>query len=423
MDTIFNNLESNVQCYGRSFPTTFNTAKNAKLIDSDGKEYIDFLAGAGTLNYGHNHDELQKSLIQYIEQNGICHGLDMYTEAKASFLNAFNDYILKPRQLDYKIQFTGPTGANAVEAALKLARLVTKRENIIAFTNGFHGVTLGALAATGNQHHRKGAGIALSGVTRIPFDGYHPGLDSAELLHKMLTDNSSGVDLPAAILLETLQGEGGLNVASNQWLRKIESICRELDILLIVDDIQAGCGRIGTFFSFEESGIKPDIVTLSKSLSGYGLPMAITLFKPEHDIWQPGEHNGTFRGNNLAFVTATKTIETFWRNDDFAKAIKEKSEYLANNLRSIARKHGKHSIKLKGRGMMIGLEFPNGEITSRITEIAFSKGVIIESSGPNGEVLKCLAPLTIPMDELSSGLSIIEESIEIALQELVGLTG
>lgn len=271
---IFKKQESNVRSYSNSFPVTFSKSKGCWLETKQGDRYIDFLAGAGSLNYGHNNPILKQALLDYIEMDGITHGLDMHSEAKAEFLEALTRLILEPRDLNYKVQFTGPTGTNAVEAAIKLAKKVKGRSSIVAFTNGFHGCTAGALAATGNQHHRQGAGSNLNNVTRLPFEGY-AGIDGLKLFETMLADNSAGMDKPAAVLLETVQGEGGLNVASNEWLQRLSKICKAHDILVIVDDIQAGCGRTGTFFSFEPSGIKPDIVTLSKSISGYGLPMAV----------------------------------------------------------------------------------------------------------------------------------------------------
>ena len=247
----FQRLESEVRGYSRSFPTIFTQAKGARLWDEQGREYIDFLSGAGTLNYGHNNPVLKKALIAYMEQDGLVHGLDMASKAKEEFLRTFDELILQPRGLQYKIQFPGPTGTNAVEAALKLARKVTKRTNVVSFTNGFHGVTLGAVAATANAHFRNAAGISLSHTTFMPYDGYMGDeTDTLEYFRRVLKDKSSGVDLPAAVIVETVQGEGGVNVASPEWLRKLQGLCREYGIALIVDDIQAGCGRTGTFLSF-----------------------------------------------------------------------------------------------------------------------------------------------------------------------------
>jgi len=323
--SIFDKLESEVRGYCRDYPIVFARATGSTLIDESGEEYLDFLGGAGTLNYGHNNPEIKRAVIDYLEDDGVLHGLDMHTRGKERFMEVFNTYILEPRGLEYKMQFTGPTGTNAVEAAMKLARKITGRTEIVSFTNGFHGMTLGAVAATGNSHHRGGAGVPLSGTTFMPYAGYFGSeADTIAYIEQLLEDPSSGVELPAAMLIETVQGEGGVNVASAEWMQRLQKVCRNNGILLIVDDIQVGCGRTGTFFSWEEMDIDPDIVVLSKSLGGIGLPMALVLMKPEHDQWAPGEHNGTFRGNNLAFVAATKAIELYWRDEEFSHEIKEK---------------------------------------------------------------------------------------------------
>lgn len=410
---IFDEIESEVQSYARSFPCVFNRAKGEFLYDTDGNEYLDFLAGAGTLNYGHNNPIFKEKLLKYIEEDGITHGLDMHTKAKGEFLESFNEYILKPRDLNYVMQFTGPTGTNAVEAALKLARNVTGRENIISFTNGFHGVSLGALATTGNSHHRGAAGVSLSGSSRIPYDGYlGEDIDTTAYLDKVLFDSSSGIDKPAAVIVETVQGEGGINVASFEWLRNLEKVCRRHDVLLIVDDIQAGCGRTGTYFSFEDAGIKPDIVTLSKSLGGYGLPFAVVLIRPDLDQWKPGEHNGTFRGNNVAFVTAKAAIDTYWKDDKLSKEVKQKGDYIGKRLDSIAEKYGEGNFTTRGRGMFRGINCVNGDIAAKITQSAFKKGLIIETSGAEDHVVKFLCPLIISQENLEKGVDIVELAVK-----------
>jgi diaminobutyrate-2-oxoglutarate transaminase len=300
-----------------------------------------------------------------------------------------------------------------VEAALKLARNVTGREHVIAFTNGFHGVSLGALAATGNSHHRGAAGVSLSGTFRMPYDGYLGGdVDTTAYLEKVLCDSSSGVDLPAAVIVETVQGEGGINVASFEWLRSLEAICRKHDILLIIDDIQAGCGRTGTYFSFEEAGIKPDIITLSKSLGGYGTPFAMVLIKPELDQWKPGEHNGTFRGNNFAFVTAKAAIDHYWSDDSFSKEIKRKGKYVLERLDMIAEKYGEGNFTCRGRGMFLGMNCVNGNIAGKITHACFQKGLIIETSGADDQVVKFLCPLVTSDENLKKGIDIVEQAVK-----------
>ena len=416
---IFDEIESEVQSYARSFPRIFNKAQGEHLYDLEGNQYLDFLAGAGTLNYGHNNPVLKKKLLEYIESDGISHGLDLHTKAKGEFLNTFNEKILKPRNMDYMVQFTGPTGANAVEAAMKLARTIKKRETIISFTNGYHGVTLGALASTGNEHHRGAAGTVLTGVNTVPYDGYlGEGMDTTSYLDKILSDSSSGVDHPAAIIVETVQGEGGITAASFAWLRNLQKVCKKHDLLLIVDDIQAGCGRTGFYFSFEDIGIEPDIITLSKSLSGYGLPFAVVLFKPEHDIWKPGEHNGTFRGNNLAFVTAKATIDHYWSDNLFSKEVKRKGAYIYERVQKIINTYGEGNFSSRGRGMFQGINCVDGDLANKITKLAFKKGLMIETSGADDHVIKFLCPLTITDQNLKKGIDILEESIEMVCEKV-----
>ncbi len=414
---VFENYESEVRGYIRSFPTIFETSKGAILTDEQGVEYIDFFAGAGTLNYGHNNEHISQAMIEYLQKDGIVHGLDMATTAKKEFIHTFQNTVLKPRNLDYKMQFTGPTGTNAVETALKLARLVKGRSNVIAFTNGYHGLSQGSLAVTANNEYRDESFISRCNATFMPFDGYFGDFNTLEYLRKFLSDTSSGVDTPAAIILETVQGEGGINVAGKQWLQELESICREYDILLIIDDIQVGNGRTGEFFSFEFAGINPDMVTLSKSIGG-GLPMAMLLFKPDLDQWKPGEHTGTFRGNNLAFVAAKTAIEQYWSNDDLTNAIFYKEKILSERLEAIAAKYPEHDIDVRGRGLVYGFEIRSdisaaGEVSAK----AFENHLVIETAGSEGQVVKFLPPLTIDEDTLREGLDRFEKAVEAVFNE------
>ncbi len=409
--SIFARRESAVRSYCRAFPVLFTQARGVTLTAADGREYIDFLAGCSSLNYGHNHPELKQALVDYIAADGIAHGLDMHTEAKAHFLAAFESRILAPRGLDYRVMFPGPTGANAVEAAIKIARKVTGRSLVISFTGGFHGMSLGALSLTGNSAKRGGAGVDLGNVAHEAYDGYFGrDVDTAAQLERRLADTSSGLDKPAAIIVETVQGEGGLNVASDAWLRRIEAIARRHGALFIIDDIQAGCGRTGSFFSFERAGVNPDVVTLAKSLSGMGLPFAVTLIRPRYDQFAPGEHNGTFRGNNHAFVTATRALELFWSDDSFQREVERKSEILRRRLAEIVASAG-IALRLKGRGMMRGIEMADGESAARVCARSFEDGLVIETSGADDEVVKVLCPLTIDEAQLNAGLDILAASV------------
>lgn len=409
----FERLESEVRSYCRAFPRVFTSAAGSHLFDEDGRVYVDFLAGAGVLNYGHNNERLKRALIRYLEQDGITHGLDMATAAKREFLETFEDVILRPRALEYKVQFPGPGGANAVEAALKLARKVTGRRRVVAFSNGFHGMTLGALAVSGNLRARAAAGVELHDATIMPFDGYlGRDIDSLDVLERSLADDHGGLDKPAAFIVETVQGEGGVNVAGRAWLRRLARLAREHGALLIVDDIQAGCGRCGTFFSFESAGIAPDIVCLSKALSGFGLPLAVTLLRPDIDAWGPGEHNGTFRGHNLAFVTGTAALD-YWRTPEFARQVQIKGELVADRLQEIVRAHP--GAQARGRGLLHGLELPEPGLAAAVARRAFDAGLVVETCGPGDRVLKVMPPLTISVEELAFGLDAIEAATAPAL--------
>lgn len=414
LPSVFATVESEVRSYCRSWPAVLVSGKDSWVTDVDGRRYLDFFAGAGALNYGHNNEHLKGALLEYLSNDGIVHSLDIATTAKQNFLETFQRIILKPRDLDYKVQFPGPTGTNSVEAALKLARKVTGRESIISFTNAFHGMTLGSLSVTGNSMKRAGAGIPLVHATPMPYDNYFGGVtEDFHWFERVLDDSGSGLNRPAAVIVETVQGEGGLNVARLEWLQVLADLCRKREILLIVDDVQMGCGRTGEFFSFEAAGIVPDIVTLSKSISGYGLPMALTLFRPELDVWGPGEHNGTFRGHNPAFVTATKALETFWSTNDFAAETAEKGELLRAGLEKIALSH--EGLSARGRGMAQGLRFDDADLAGDVCRAAFERGILMETSGPSDEVVKLLPPLTTSPGELQSGLEVLAESVAAAV--------
>lgn len=409
-------LESNVRSYSRSFPAIFSRARGSIMLTDDGRKMIDFFSGAGALNYGHNNHSIKAAIVEYLTSDAVVHGLDMATPAKLAFMETFTSVILRERRLKYRFQFTGPTGANAVEAALKLSRKVTGRQNIISFTHGYHGMSLGAIAASGNRFYRTGAGVSLSGATFMPYDGYLGPVDSAEYLRKVLLDESSGVDLPAAIIVETVQGEGGINVASREWLQSIQAIARSVGAIFIVDDIQVGCGRTGDFFSFEFAALFPDIVVLSKSLSGYGLPLSMLLIKEEIDAWRPGEHTGTFRGNNLALVSATAAIDFYWRSQTFSQGVQRMGNHMRRRLEAIASEHD-NRFAVRGRGMALGFDCQLAEIAEATTRKAFAKGLILERCGPIDQVVKFLPALTIDSETLDRGLEAFEQSLVETLKE------
>lgn len=410
--SVFETRESEVRSYCRGWPVVFDRAQGSHMYAEDGRAYLDFFAGAGALNYGHNNPLLKRALLEYLERDGVTHSLDMGTVAKRAFLETFEDVVLRPRGLDYKVQFPGPTGTNSVEAALKLVRKVKGRESVVSFTNAFHGMSLGSLAVTGNSMKRAGAGIPLVHGTPMPFDNYLDGRTPDFLwFERLLEDQGSGLNKPAAVIVETVQGEGGINVARADWLRHLADLCKRQDMLLIVDDVQMGCGRTGPFFSFEEAGITPDVVCLSKSIGGYGMPLSLTLFRPELDIWEPGEHNGTFRGHNPAFVTATAALDTYWTDDQLEKQTLVKGEQVHAALASLVAEHSGLGAEQRGRGLVWGLTFADKGRGGAVCRRAFELGLLLETSGPESEVVKLMPPLTVTADELDEGLAVLGRAV------------
>lgn len=410
--SVFADLESEVRLYCRKFPVVFAQAHGAELRTEDGHTFIDFFCGAGSLNYGHNNRYIKQRVLDYLNADGIMHGLDLHTVAKREFLARFAETVLRPRGLDYKVQFCGPTGTDAVEAALKLARKATGRSGLIAFTGAYHGMSRGSLAVTGSRRARRAGGVAGHDVTFVPYeDGPLGTFDSIELIERLLADPSSGVDVPAAVIVETMQMEGGVYPASDDWLRRLRAVTEANGILLICDDIQAGCGRTGQFFSFERAGIVPDIVTVSKSIGGYGLPLALTLFRRELDVWQPGEHTGTFRGNQLAFVAATAACE-LWEDEHFRGDLALASHSMARFARQLAETWP--DIRVRGRGMALGIDFGAAggpERAEHVQRYAFEHGVIVELCGRHDEVVKLLPPCNIDLTRLARGLDVLRDAL------------
>lgn len=407
---IFEKYESEVRSYCRVFNEVLDYAKGSIIKDTNGKEYIDFFCGAGAVNYGHNNDYIKEKVINYLNNDRIMHALDMYTKAKEDFIEYFETQILEPRGLNYKIQFPGPTGTNAVEAALKLARKVKQRSNIWCLMGCFHGMTLGSLALTSDRESREGAGVELSNVTHIPAPYMFKNLDTIEYMQTLLDDDHSGIEKPAALILETVQAEGGIWVFEKEWLQRVREFCTKNDILLIVDDIQVGCARTGTFFSFERANIIPDMVVLSKSIGGYGMPFALTLFKPELDKWLPGEHNGTFRGNQLAIVAAKAGLE-FMKENNIEKEVQRKQEIVKKFLETEIKPISK-DFEIRGIGLIWGIETHNGVLAKKISTECFKAGLIVERAGRDNSVVKLMPALTIDDATLLKGLNILKDTIK-----------
>ena len=416
MNETFEKYESNIRSYCRKWPVEFVSAKGSIYKDTEGNEYIDFFDGAGALNYGHNPDYIKEKLIKYLESDGIVHALDMYTVPKENFIKYFEEKILKPRKLDYKIAFPGPTGTNSIELALKLARKVKQRPYIWAFTGAFHGMTLGALALTTESAARKAAGVPLDYTVHIPAPYSMGGnFDSIVYMEQLLNDDHSGYEKPAAIIIETVQQEGGIHVFSKEFLKELRALCDKYDILLICDEVQIGCSRSGTFFSFERADIVPDIVCMSKSIGGYGIPFAVTLFKKELDVFKPGEHNGTFRGCQLSMVAGLAALEMTVEQDIPAQVRRKEKivkEYLDKEIKPLL----KDKMEIRGIGLSWGIEFNDGKLARAVLDKCFEKKLIIELAGSYDSVLKIMPSLVIEDELLLKGLNIVKESI----QEVIG---
>ena len=414
--SIFEQRESEIRGYCRVYPVVFDKAENARQTDENGKEYVDFFAGAGVLNFGHNNERMKKAMIDYIQSNGVLHSLDLHTTAKRRFMERFTKVILEPRNMPHKMQFMGPTGTNAVEAALKIARRATGRREIVAFSHGFHGMTLGALACTSNQAFRGAAGIPLEHVRHLPFGCETKcgdcklgcGIERLDELRAAYQDGSSGILPPAAFLVEPVQAEGGVNVASKAWLQALSKLAKDVGAVLIFDDIQAGCGRTGSYFSFDDMGLDPDIVCLAKGIGGIGTPLAMNLVKPEIDKhWSPGEHTGTFRGQGLSFVAGTEAL-SYFENDELMQEVTRKTAMMREAVDPLDARYD--SIEVRGKGMMIGVDVGSGEKAKAIVSKCFEKGLLVSACGSGGRVVKLIPPLTIPDSDLKFGLDTLVET-------------
>src|SRR5882757_1203768 len=414
--------ESNARVYPRHFPFAVAEAAGSFVRDLDGNVFIDFLAGAGVLSFGHNHPELVAAAT---EQMGVfTHGLDMASPAKDAFTEAQLSMLPAGMRDRVKIQFCGPTGANAVDAAIKLVKTATGRGDIIAFSGGFHGSTHAAMAMTGNLSQKRPIANGMPGVHFFPFSsgGVPEGVDpvswdttAVALLEQALTDPNGGIPLPAAVIMEMVQGEGGVNPASIEFAQRVRRLTRELDIPLIVDEVQTGCGRTGTWFAFEQYNIEPDIIVASKALSGMGLPVAIIIYHERLDVWAPGAHTGTFRGNQLAFAAGAKAVELMHRDNILAN-VRARGTQVESRLAALA--DNPVVVEVRGRGLMWGIELAPPTDGRSVTEVAeevqahaLRHGLIVELGGRADRVVRMLPPLNVTAEVLDVALDILVEAI------------
>ncbi|GAA3567691.1 diaminobutyrate--2-oxoglutarate transaminase [Amycolatopsis ultiminotia] len=414
--TVFGERESVVRSYCRVFPAVLASGRGCTITDEDGREYLDFFSGAGALNYGHNHDHLRRRVIEHLERSGLVHALDCYTPAKREFLRRFAAEVLEPRGLDHRVQFCGSTGTDAVEAALKLARKHTGRTTVVSFSGAYHGVSRGSLAATADRSLRRAAGVELGEVSFLPFPTGPAGeFPSVALLERMLADDLSGMDVPAAVILEVVQMEGGVYRFPDAELRRLRELCDRYRIVLIADEIQAGCGRTGPFFSFERAGVVPDLVTVSKSVSGLGLPMSILLIREGLDSWDVGDHPGTFRGNQLAFVAACAALD-LWLDPEFRATARTGAETLREFWHEDPPPGA--AVRCEGHAIAIDLTEVGGRATAdAVVARCFERGLIVESTGRGKAVLKLLPALTTDRDALLRGSAIVRDAIRETTRE------
>lgn len=413
-------FESNVRSYPRKLPFAIAAAEGVWLTDVNGKRYIDCLAGAGTLALGHNHPVITKSITDTLASNLPLHTLDITTPLKDAFSQRLYE-LLSTDSDTYCLQFCGPTGADAVEAALKLAKKATGRSGIISFSGGYHGMTHGALAVTGNLAPKAGVEGLMGNVQFLPYPNEYRcafGLDGAQSVtahmryfESFLRDVESGFNTPAAVILEVIQGEGGVNPAPIEWLRHVRAVTRELGILLIIDEVQTGFCRTGRWFAYQHAGIDPDFVVMSKAVGG-GLPMAVLGIKKALDVWQPGEHSGTFRGNQLAMATGLATLD-YLAEHDMAQQVAKLGEWFKAELTALATQYPMLG-HVRGYGLMIGVEIVDParpEVESggfmadpnrcaAIQQACFASGLVLEKGGRAGTVLRFLPPLIITQEEL-----------------------
>jgi 2,4-diaminobutyrate 4-transaminase len=331
-----------------------------------------------------------------------------------------------------KIHFCGPTGANAVDAAIKLAKTATGRGDVVAFGGGFHGTTHAAMALTGNVANKGPVANTMPGVHFFPYptggvpDGVDPATwDStcAALLERALTDPNGGIPLPAAVIMEMVQGEGGVNPATREFAQRVRKLTRDLGIPLIVDEVQTGCGRTGTWFAFEQYDIEPDIIVASKALSGMGLPISIILYREDLDVWAPGAHTGTFRGNQLAFAAGAKAVEMV-RRDNLLGNVRARGAQVARALEPLATHPAVREVR--GKGLMWGIELDApgdgrtaGQLAEAVQERALRAGLILELGGRDDSVVRMLPPLNVTAEVLDTALNILAKAIEDAYREQV----
>jgi diaminobutyrate-2-oxoglutarate transaminase len=426
-------FESSARSYPRKFPIAIAKAKGSWVEDVEGKRYIDFLNGAGTLALGHNDEEINQAMVDLIQSGAALHTLDLTTPTKDKFVETLFSILPKELAANAKVQFCSPSGTDATDAAIKLCKTATNRSTILAFSGGYHGMSHGAMALTGKANAKLKVANIMPGVQFVPYPysyrcpmgiGGEGGTKACiAYLERLLKDPESGLTKPAAIILEPIQGEGGVIPAPIEFLQAVRRITQELDIPMICDEIQCGMGRSGKVFAFEHAGIIPDVILISKAVGG-SQPMSVVVYNKKLDVWGEGAHAGTFRGNQVGMAAGIVAMRRI-SDPAFLSEVTRKGDYMKSRFEKL---QSEVSIigDVRGKGLMLGIEFidpngpkdlmghpePAGEITARVQRLCFEKGLIMEKGGRNGAVMRCLCPLNIPDEDIDKALSIFEEAVK-----------
>lgn len=422
-----NDTESSARSYPRKFPFALSKAKGSWVEDVEGNRYLDFLCGAGTLALGHNDDEVNKAMIELISSGAPLHTLDLTTPVKDRFVETVISILPEEMRGNVKIQFCSPSGTDATDAAIKLCKTATGRGSVIAFSGGYHGMGHGALSLTGNLNAKMKVQNLMPGVQFMPYPnsyrcpfglGGEAGTDAAcAYFERMLKDPESGVTPPAAVIIEPIQGEGGVTPAPRKFMQTIRRVTKELGIPMIVDEIQCGIGRSGQMFAFEESGIIPDVILMSKAIGG-SQPMSIVVYNKDLDKWTAGAHAGTFRGNQLAMAAGTVVLRRV-SDPAFLASVREKGVYITEALNQL-KKEVSIIGDIRGRGLMIGIEFidpdgkkdimghpeASGSIAAEVQKRCFEHKLVMEKGGRNGSVMRCLCALNVSKEDINTMLGI-----------------
>ncbi len=421
-----NEIEGSVVSYPRNMPIAIKRAKGAVIEDVDGNYFLDFFAGCGVLNVGHNNEEVLEFVRK--QQNELIHALDFPTENKMTLIQNILNHLPENLRNKFKVSFGGPTGSDAVEAAIKLAKIKTKRDGIIAFSGGYHGMSSGALAVTSDTGFRNRLTSLIPNVHFVPFSYCYRcpfneksescTMNCVDYFKNILENSHSGISKPAAIIIEPIQGEGGNIVPKKGYLKELVRIAQENDVLVIFDEIQSGFFRTGEFLACMSSQIFPDIITFSKGFGGVGFPISGLIYKKEVEAWGPAAHIGTFRGNQVSIAAANGAFE-FVRKYKVNEHAKEIGAYLKQELQRLFL-NSPFIGEVRGEGLMIGIEFvkdtesrePFPELVKEFRALCFQNGLLFEVGGHYNNVVRLVPPLTITENIVNEAINIMKMSIE-----------